>query len=178
MWSPANWTSSQQVCVTFRGRAGARSLYLQTPNYNHSTKRNRSTFPGSGQPRFISSRLNGFRRSVNRAQRVYASCFVPTEPTATISPLALNRNSESPQVIRLEKKLPSQMQKWSASRSGTSQSFRRVVSSPNAQTPAVQAKVVRTSRYARENAVAPANEPLASAPTTAHGKPWVNNNPT
>src|SRR5579863_7565208 len=102
---------------------------------------------------------------------------VACSPKGTISPWLVKRNSASPQVIRFEKKLATHTAKCRASRSGTSHSFRRAVSSRSPHTPTVHATASRKTRYVTRIASAPRLDRLAKAPTTAHGKPCVNNNP-
>ncbi len=64
IWSPANWTTSQRLCVTFvRSQRGP-------------TKTNRSTFPSSGQLRFNSFRLNAFSASVNPPATAFRRPFL------------------------------------------------------------------------------------------------------
>src|SRR5882724_3763194 len=103
--------------------------------------------------------------------------FAPTLPIAAISPFALNSNSASPHMIRLEKKLPTQTANCSRSRSGNNHHFRRAVSSRSPHTPTVSATASRKPTYAAANSQAPISDRLTIAPAIASGNPCVNSNP-
>src|ERR1700739_1010430 len=85
--------------------------------------------------------------------------------------------STPPQFTRFDTNPASHTTKWTASRKGTSQSFRRTSSSPTPQTPTTHAITSRSTKYPdKYKAPIQATGTITDA-ATAHGRPCVNTNP-
>src|SRR6267154_3027361 len=177
IWSPANWTTSQQWCV-MAWVTRVSGFVLTNPEIPATNKNEPQHFPefGTAKIQHIQiKRLCPLRQPVRTG--FSALFFAETLPIVAISPFALSSNSASPHMIRLDKKLPTQTANCRRSRSGNSHHFRRAVWSRSPHTPTVSATASRKPTYAAINSKATAADRLTIAPAIASGKPCVNNNP-